>query len=379
MNLFNYNIAFNHILIYTVYNNIFRKESVMKKKIILALAAVAVIAIGVFAGIKIKDYLPYYNDKTGRHQENLEYVLTIEKSDFENEVALRLQEQKIIISAARFLGYLHKHFPDFVWYNGVYTLNADMSYDSLCRKLQSPDYRIEYVKLTVPEGKNIAGISKIVEQSGLCTAREFLEAADSYDYNYSFMEELRARDQSKIGYKLEGFLFPATYEFRKDTVTAREIVDKMLSAFSGYVTEDITEKAADLGLSLSELVTFASVVQAEALSKESMAGVASVFWNRLNSSSLRRLQSDPTTTYAKSLKTLENYSQAMYDAYDTYTCVGLPSGPTNCPGMDTINAVLNPADTDYYYFVTDKDGNFYYNETYDKHVKTCYDIGLWKR
>lgn len=350
----------------------------MKNKVIIALSLVLVLTLGIFAGIKVKQYIPYYNDKTGRHQPDLEYVLTIEKSDFENEVAARLESEGVIISAVRFLGYLHKKFPNFVWYNGVYTLNASMSYEELCKKLQNPDYKIEYVKFTVPEGKNIVGISKIAEQSGLCTADEFLKAADSYDYEYSFMEELKSRDQSKIGYKLEGFLFPATYEFRRDTVTAEEIVDKMLSAFQGYVTENIITKAADKGLTLNELITFASVIQAEAFNKESMAGVSSVFWNRLNSQSLRRLQSDPTTTYAKSLKSLENYSQAMYDAYDTYTCVGLPVGPTNCPGIDTINAVLNPADTDYYYFVTDSDGNFYYNETYDKHVETCYAIGLWK-
>ncbi len=352
----------------------------MKKKVlIIVLSAIIVVALGVFAGIKIADYLPYYNDKTGRHQQDLEYVLTIEKSDFENEVAISLENEGVIVSAVRFLGYIHKHYPNFVWYNGVYTLNANMSYEELCKKLQSPDYKIEYIKFTVPEGKNIAGISKIVEESGLCSAEEFLQAADSYDYEYSFIDELKKRDQSKIGYKLEGFLFPATYEFRKDTVTPREIVDQMLSAFEGYVTEDIITKAADKGLTVNELITFASLIQAEAFSKESMTGVSSVFWNRLNSQSLKRLQSDPTTTYAKSLKDLPGYSQAMYDSYDTYTCSGLPVGPTNCPGMDTINAVLNPDDTDYYYFVTDKDGNFYYNETYDKHVETCYAIGLWKK
>ena len=158
-----------------------------------------------------------------------------------------------------------------------------------------------------------------------------------------------------------------------------EIVDKMLSAFEGYVTESIISKADEMGLTLNELITFASVIQAEAFSKESMANISSVFWNRLNSKELRQLQSDPTMTYAKELKGLPNYSQAMHDAYSTYKCIGLPVGPTNCPGMDVIEAVLNPNETDYYYFVTDSDGNFYYNKTYAAHVQKCYDIGLWKR
>lgn len=350
----------------------------MKKKIAIILILLIVVAVGVFGGIKVKEYLPFYFDKTGKNQPDIQYTLTIEKSDFENEVATRLQNEGIIISAVRFLGYIHENYPKFVWYNGTYDLSADMSYEQLCQKLQNPDKKIEYVKFTVPEGKNIIGVANIVEKSGLCSKDEFLKAADSYDYDYAFVRDLKERDANKIGYKLEGFLFPATYEFRKDTTTAKDIVNQMLSAFSGYVTEDIVAKADKMGLNVNELVTFASVIQAEAFTKESMANISSVFWNRLNSS-YTRLESDPTKMYAKTLKDLPHYSQAMFDAYDTYKCAGLPAGPTNCPGMDTINAVLNPNDTPYFYFVTDAEGNFYYNKTYAEHVNDCYAIGLWKR
>lgn len=350
----------------------------MKKKIIAIVLLLLLVAGGVYGGIKIKNYLPFYYDKTGKNQPDTEYTLTIEKSDFENEVATRLQDEGIIISAVRFLGFIHEKYPDFVWYNGTYNLSADMSYEEICKKLQNPDEKIEYVKFTVPEGKNIIGVANIVEKSGLCTKEEFLKAADSYDYDYDFVKELKKRDQSKIGYKLEGFLFPATYEFRKDTATAKVIVDKMLGTFADYVNEDIIAKAKNMGLTVNELITFASVIQAEAFTKESMANISSVFWNRLNSS-YTRLESDPTKTYAKSLASLPHYSDAMFAAYDTYKCAGLPVGPTNCPGMDTINAVLNPNDTPYFYFVTDADGNFYYNKTYDEHVADCYAIGLWKR
>ena len=81
----------------------------------------------------------------------------------------------------------------------------------------------------------------IVEESGLCSAEAFLEAADSYDYNYPFLEELKSRDQNLIGYKLEGFLFPATYEFREDTTSPRDIVDKMLKTFTEYITQDMIQ------------------------------------------------------------------------------------------------------------------------------------------
>ena len=355
----------------------------MKKRIALMIIAVFVIVAAVGSVIvipKLKSYLPYYYDKMGKKQEDLPYTLTIDKTDFENEVASELQENGVIYSAVRFLNYIKEKHPNFVWYNGIYHLNANMSYDELCEKLKTPDEKINYVKFVVPEGKNIRGIASIVEKSGLCTAEEFLAAADSYDYDYSFIDELKKRDADLIGYKLEGYLFPATYEFRADMVTPKEIVDKMLETFSEYVTQDMINKAADMGLSLNEFISLGSVVQAEAFSKESMGGVSSVFWNRLKSTRMKRLQSDPTTTYAKGLNELSQYSTAMKEAYDTYSCIGVPVGPINCPGIDVLNAVLNPDESPYYYFVTDKNGKFYFNKSLNDHNRTIRSLvnqGLW--
>ncbi len=356
----------------------------MKKKTILLISIAAALILLATALIilvpKIKGYMPYYYDKNGKKQEDKPYTLTIEKTDFENEVAAELAENGVICSSVRFLNYIKENYPDFVWYNGIYHLNANMSYKELCEALMEPDAKLDYVKFVVPEGKSIRGISAIVEESGLCTAEEFLTAADSYDYDYPFIEELKKRDQSLVGYKLEGYLFPATYEFRADTVTPHQIVDKMLKTFTEYVTQDMIDQAKEMGLSLNEFISFGSVVQAEAFSKESMAGVASVFWNRLNSSDMRRLQSDPTTTYAKSLKDLPGYSTDMKEAYDTYSCIGLPVGPTNCPGIDVLKAILSPEDAEYFYFVTDKNGEFYFNKTLNDHNRTIRALvnqGLW--
>ncbi len=356
----------------------------MKKKKILwitiILALLVIVAAAVLLLPKIKSYLPYYFDMMGLRQKDISYTLTIDKEDFENEVALKLQDNKVIYSATRFLNYLKSHYPDFVWYNGIYYLNANMSYRELCAALKSPNIPINYAKIVIPEGRTVKEIAAIVAQSGLCSEADFLAAADSYDYDYSFIEELKNRDQNLIGYKLEGYLFPATYEFREDTVTPHEMVDKMLSTFASYITDDLIAGAKAQGLSLNQLITFGSVVQAEGLDQESMENVASVFWNRLHSKSLKQLQSDPTKEYAQSLKTLQSFSVAMSNAYDTYSCTGLPVAPTNCPGIEAISAVIHPASTNYYYFVTDKNKNFYYNQTLEEHNETIRSLknqNLW--
>ena len=356
----------------------------MKKKVIILgiifLAILAIVLGAIIAIPKIKGYLPYYYDLNGKNQQDKPYTLEIDKTDFTNEVVKKLYDNGIICSSARFLNYINKNHPDFVWYNGVYHLNANMSYKQLCEALKHPDETLNYIKFTVPEGKSVCDIATIVENSGLCTYDDFMKAADSYDYDFDFIAELKKRDQSKIGYKLEGYLFPATYEFRADTVTPQEIVAKMLETFSEYVTPEMIKNAKNMGLTLNEFITFGSVVQAEAFSKESMGGVSSVFWNRLNSKDYPRLQSDPTTKYAKSLSNLSHYSKDMRSAYDTYSCSNLPVGPTNCPGIDVLNAVLNPSKTDYFYFVTDKNGQFYFNATLKGHNQIIHSLkskGLW--
>ncbi len=357
----------------------------MKKKLILITGIAALVLLIVVALIvlmpKVKAYIPYYKDLKGIDQEDRPYSLTIDKADFQNEVAARLQENGVIVSSVRFLGYIEEHYPNFVWYNGIYELNANMSYEELCKALMKPDTMLDYVKVTVPEGKNIAEIAQIIANSGLCTEEEFLEAADSYDYDFAFLDELKERNQKLIGYKLEGFLFPATYEFRADTVTARDIVHKMLNTFEEYISDDMIKQAKDLGLSFNDYVSFASVIQGEAPSIESMRDVAGVFWNRVHSKSFPRMESCPTKDYVDVLKTLDHYTEKMGNSYNTYICTGFPVGPINCPGVDALKALLDPTESDFYFFVTDINGKFYFNKTLSGHNSTIRSLdsqGLWQ-
>ena len=134
-----------------------------------------------------------------------------------------------------------------------------------------------------------------------------------------------------------------------------------------------------MGLTLEETVTLASIVQAESGHEDQMRKVSSVFWNRLeHPDDYPKLQSDVTREYVNNFikPYIEAPNQAIYDAYNTYACEGLPVAPICNPGMDAIRAALYPEDTKYYYFLTDKEGNYYYARTLSEHNRNKKKAGL---
>jgi UPF0755 protein len=172
-------------------------------------------------------------------------------------------------------------------------------------------------------------------------------------------------------YKMEGYLFPDTYTFYKD-MSPDLVCQKILKNFDEKITDEMYEKMDELDINLDKTLIFASIVQKEAGSVEEMSKVASVFWNRLNNSDVYpKLQSDTTTTYIENTikPHIDSINQEMFDAYDTYTCTGFPAGAVCNPGIDAINAVLNPDKTDYFYFYSDeKTGESYFATNYEEHL-----------
>ncbi|MCI7692303.1 MAG: endolytic transglycosylase MltG, partial [Oscillospiraceae bacterium] len=138
-----------------------------------------------------------------------------------------------------------------------------------------------------------------------------------------------------------------------------------------------------LGMTLDEVVRLASIVQWEGNDEDNWAKISSVFHNRLNDpDTFPKLESDATETYIamcitpKITSSNKDKMQAITEAYDTYNCTGLPAGAICNPGLDTINAVLYPAETSYYYFLANKDGDFYYAKTLEQHEQNIIDAGL---
>lgn len=323
--------------------------------VIFVLVAVLICAVG-FAG-----YTYLQKDINGTDGSTAEYTLNIESSDFQYEVAQKLMNHKIILNDTLWCYWMDKHYPDFTFINGEYNMTGAMSYEEIADKLQNPDISHKTVSVCIPEGYNVFDIADTMEENGICSRDAFLDACkDKSDYDYDFLNELSVSETT--AYQLEGYLFPATYDLGENT-DAKEVAATMLETFDSRIQESWIKFCEDNYITMGELITIASVVEKETLGSGVAENIASVFMNRLNAG--KKLQSDVTIDYGNALR--ENgFDDDIVTSYNTYKCDGLPSGPISNPGIANIDAVVNYADTDYFYFFSYNNGDdFYFTETYD--------------
>lgn len=232
------------------------------------------------------------------------------------------------------------------------------------------------VTVMFPEGSTVSQIALLLEENGVCSASDFMAEADNPLNLEGFSFEIPNPDERS--FLLEGYLFPDTYEFYK-TESASSAIKRFLKNTESKLTEEIRTECDKLGFTLDEILTLASIIQEEAGNPAEMDKVSSVLHNRLQSKKYPRLQCDVATFY------LRNYvkpyvDEARYEEltalYNTYKCDGLPAGPITNSGIDAVKAALFPEKTDWYYFVTDSDGVYYYAETWSDHLENCENAGL---
>ncbi len=223
--------------------------------------------------------------------------------------------------------------------------------------------------VVIPEGRRVEEIGDILEGAGLVSKSQFLAALTSTGHTQPFLAQVDATN-------LEGFLFPARYEFSR-TTSAAAIVDAMLSTFQTNVADKVQVEGQNL--SLDEVVTLASIVEREAATPSERPIIASVFLNRIRLG--LPLQADPTVQFAvaedaarvqqygywKKELTLDDLK--IESPYNTYVVSGLPPGPIANPGLDSIEAVVRPATTNYLFFVAKNDGTHVFAETLDEHLR----------
>lgn len=222
--------------------------------------------------------------------------------------------------------------------------------------------------LLIKEGQTQQDIANTLEQMGVMTADQFMNTCNNTTFDYPFLMSLPKDTQRKN--KLEGYLYPDTY-FIYDNSTPEMVINKLLTRFNELFTPEMIKKASDMGLTIDEVVTIASIIEREVKYTPEKPIVASVVFNRLKQG--MKLQMDATVLYAKGEhndRTLTEDTK-IQSPYNTYYVDGLPIGPIGNPSIDTINAVLNPAKTDYLYYVLkdEQTGEHFFTSDYNQFLK----------
>ncbi len=255
---------------------------------------------------------------------------------------------------------------------GTYTVNGMMNYETLLAEFKE---KIVYstIDVTIPEGYTTDEIIDLfVNQYGIGTREGFIDVIQNYDFDYWFIDEMEesGRMENRV-YRLDGYLFPDTYQFYSSTSEVT-VIGKMLKRFSQIFTKEYRNQCAEFGYTVDEMITLASMIEKEAASPSEFFLVSSVFHNRLNNKwNFPKLESDATVLYILRHESGEKItltaSDLQYDTpYNTYLYEGLPPGPIANPSASAMLAALSPQTTNYYYFVANK-GTTYFSETKAQH------------
>jgi UPF0755 protein len=245
--------------------------------------------------------------------------------------------------------------------DGTYQLNTNFDYRALVNGMTSKGGKKVEVDVTIPEGHTLAQIFKLFDANEVCSEEELWETAANYDFDYDFLDSATLGDK----HRLEGYLFPDTYTFYVGDSPTRAI-DKMLSNFEKKFTDEFVTRAGEMGYTVNQIITIASMIEKEAGGDDERDTIASVIYNRLNSSNFPHLQIDATIHYAIA-ETGEAFSTEIDSPYNTYRAEGLPPGPISNPGINSIRAALYPEDTKYYYYALNKQGTHEFFKDGDSH------------
>lgn len=352
------------------------------------LLSVLAIPVGVYLAIQC---LTAMKDFTGMAKASRQYEIIVTENMGVDDIADELHANGIIEMPSFFKTYIKFADEEKGFLNGDFTVNANMSYKDIINTLKTHKTYTETVTVMIPEGMTTEQIATLLEEKKVCRAAEFLAYCNEWHDSFDFEEQIPKENNKFI--LQEGYLFPDTYEFyliddlysETNTNTAyyaKVAADKMFRNFDSKITRSMNKRMEELGMTLDEVVTLASMIQREATTEESMKMVSSVFQNRLaKPEQFPTLQSDTTRDYIDkyilpNIQGREKEYEDVLAAYDSYSHEGLIGGAICNPGLDAINAVLYPEETDYYYFLASSDGVFYYGRTIEEHEQNIIDAAL---
>lgn len=352
----------------------------MKKKLIIILILIIVV-IAFLIGI-------YFYGLTPVSKKNDVKLFTISSGTSKITIVDNLKEAGLIKSKISLYIYVGLH-RDFNLQAGKYELSPNMSAKEIIKKLDAGKIKEEKntFNITFIEGKRLTAYAKQIAEATNVEEEEVLNILSDKEYlqelieKYWFLTEDILKDG--IYYPLEGYLFPSTYEFYKNSTT-KDIIKVMLDTL-GSKLKTYEETINNSGKSIHEILTLASVVELEGANSDDRSGVAGVFYNRLKAGD--SLGSDVTTYYAarKDFSTDLRWSE-INDCNNGYNTRGscnrgkLPIGPICSPSITSLVSAINPEEHDYYYFVADKNKKTYFTKTYQEHVSKVNELksaGLW--
>lgn len=337
---------------------------------LLFVAAGLFVVLGLFVYFRHQLYFSKGNNLEGG-------LVSIEKGDNVGVIAQKLSQKRLISQRAYFMFY-------YVWNNnllhridpakaGNYQILAGATIPEIARIIAQANLGALQIKVTFPEGLNMEEMASILNENGL-PGNDFLKLAKipstELRQKFKFLEKIPEKAS------LEGYLFPDTYAFSKDS-SAEVIVEKMLTNFGQKFSDDLAKKLENQKKNLADIIIMASIVEKETGNRTDMKNISSVFWNRIRIG--QRLQSDATLEYVLGTKKIKHtIEETKFDSpYNTYQVAGLPPGPVSNPGLDAIVAAIEPGQTEYFFFLTDLNTkNTIFAKTFEEHVTNKARYGL---
>ncbi len=297
-------------------------------------------------------------------KDNTPVEFEIKKGDNWGSVSSRLSEMKLVSNSSTVKNFVSEKKLSNKLQPGKYILKKSMNLEQIVTEITKPVVKKETVKVTIPEGYETKMIAELLEKKkAIKSADKFLKVVKEEKFDYDFL-----KDVDRETY-LEGYLFPDTYEFYKES-DEKEVADRLLKRFDEIYNDKYRARAKELNMTDKQVITLASIIQREARSMKEFPIVSSVFHNRINKK--MKLQACSTVQYVlnerKDVLTKEDIK--IESPYNTYKYAGLPPAPISSVGDAAIKAALYPEKTEFLYFVVQNmgDGSHYFAKTYNEHL-----------
>lgn len=358
-----------------------RKKAAKKKMIIrnvrqiliiLAVVIIISVLIAVFVISGVKDVLAINVSEDDSQSVTVEITEGMDTSDVISTLksAGVIKNTVVCKLAAMYFGYTNEGY-----IARTYEFNRSMGLENILNEIKDLNSdAAKTVTLTFPEGYTADQIIDLLAENEVCTREKLIETINTVDFSedYDFLKAIINSDQRYN--RLEGYLFPDTYEFYIGEDPS-SVIKKFLNNFNKKWTENYTEKAEEIGMSIDEVVRLASIIEKEAVGSD-MPVVASILMNRLDAG--MRLECDSTGNYISSNTSglSDTQVEAYNSLYNTYICGSLPVGAISNPGADALEAVLYAPETSYYYFIHDSDNVLRTAKTLSEHEKNVSYYGL---